>query len=104
MTSQQRRIVDRFNKLKPWVGVEDAVCLKSYGPFVAPLNCELVPAVLQRLGHYAAEVVVNGQSWMVPPSMVCVVAAERRGMQPPRRDEMCPTSGEKRRPTPPPCR
>lgn len=103
MTSQQRKIVDRFNNLKPLLGVPDAVCLKSYGPFLAPHNCELVPAVLQRLGLYAAEIVVNGQSWMVPPSMICIVEASRRG-QPPRRDEMCPTSGEKRRRTPPPGR
>lgn len=103
MTSQQRRILERFNQLKPLLGVADAVCLKSYGPFLAPLNCELVPAVLQRLGLYQAEVIVSGQSWMVPPALVCIVKAQR-GPAPPRRDEMCPTSGEKRRPTPPPGR
>lgn len=102
MTSSHIRIQKRFNALKPYLGVQDAVCLKSFGQFSAPCGFELVPGTLIRLGTYQAEIHVDGNAMMVPTAMVCVVAAEQNRLQPPRRDEMCPTSGEKRRRTPPP--
>ena len=101
--SQQRKILERFNQLKPWLGVADAVCLKSYGPFQAPCGFELVAGTLIRLGLHSAEIHISGNAFMVPTVLVHI-AKVQRGLQPPRRDEMCPTSGEKRRPTPPPNR